>query len=292
MALAAEFAAVATIPSTEVDPAVGCSAGTWEPREREFTNQAMAFFAQRASELPILYQDVSDMADSPEGFRHSDGVSSIHVLPIGRRPEAVLLVVHADPGLRGFTELCQRVATGMSDAAEVVIRRAVAQERLRDENARLARVVRTDALTGVASRAAWEGALYAEELHRGRSGAPVSVVIVDIDELKTINDEGGHAAGDELLRQSAAVLAKAVRATDLVARIGGDEFGVLLRYTNAEQAAAWCVRLDELLHELEGPSSSCSVGFASVPPHETLAAALHDADRRMYTNKKLGRRSS
>jgi diguanylate cyclase (GGDEF)-like protein len=291
-ALAAEFAAVATIPSNDVDAAVGVSAGGWEPSENEHTTRAMSFFAERAEDLPILYQDVGEVTEPPEGFRDSDGVSSIYVLPIGRRPEAILLAAHARPGLRGFTELCQRVATGMSDAAEVVIRRAVAQERLKDENARLARVVRTDALTGVASRTAWEGALYAEELHRGRSGAPVSVVVVDVDELKAINDEAGHAAGDELLRQSAAVLAKSVRATDLVARIGGDEFGVLLRYTSAEQAEAWCERLDERLRELESPALSWSVGFASVPPHETLAAALHDADRRMYMRKKLGRRSS
>jgi diguanylate cyclase (GGDEF)-like protein len=291
MALSAEFTAVATIPSNQMDAEVGVSAGAWEPSGNELTTGAMAFFTERATDLPILYQDVTETTDPPEGFRQSDGVSSIHVLPIGRRPEAILLVVHATPGLRGFTELCQRVATGMSDAAEVVIRRADAQERLRDENARLARVVRTDALTGVASRAAWEGAMYAEELHRARSGAPMSVVIIDVDQLKTINDKAGHAAGDELLRQSAAVLAESVRATDLVARIGGDEFGVLLRYTNAEQAEAWCARLDERLRELEGPKLSWSVGFASVPPHETLAAALHDADRRMYMRKKRTRRS-
>jgi diguanylate cyclase (GGDEF)-like protein len=116
-------------------------------------------------------------------------------------------------------------------------------------------------------------------------------VIVDIDQLKTINDEVGHAAGDELLRKSAAILAESVRATDLVARIGGDEFGVLLRYTDAEQAEAWCSRLDERLGELEGHSLSWSVGFACVPPHETLAAALHDADRRMYMKKRLGRQT-
>jgi diguanylate cyclase (GGDEF)-like protein len=115
------------------------------------------------------------------------------------------------------------------------------------------------------------------------------VVIVDIDQLKTVNDEAGHAAGDELLRQSASVLAESVRATDLVARIGGDEFGVLLRYTDAGQAEAWCARLDERLRQLPGHSLSWSVGFASVPPHETLAGALHEADRRMYAKKRLGR---
>ena len=290
-ALSAEFAAVATIASGETDAAIGVSAGPWQPPDPASTARAMSYFADRVSELPLIYQDVGEMTDPPEGFSQSDGVSSIHVLPIGRGPDAILLVAHAEPGMRGFTELCQRVASGMSDAAELVIRRTIAQEQLREENARLARVVRTDALTGVASRAAWEGALYAEELHRGRSGSPVSVVIVDIDELKAINDEVGHAAGDELLRQSAAVLAESIRATDLVARIGGDEFGVLLRYTSAEQAEAWCERLDERLRELEGDSLRWSVGFASVPPHETLAAALHDADRRMYMRKKLGRRS-
>ena len=100
-ALSAEFAAVATIPSNEVDPAVEFSAGAWEPSDHELSARAMAYFAERATDLPILYQDVSELPDSPEGFRHSDGVSSINVLPIGRRPEAILLLVHANPGLRG-----------------------------------------------------------------------------------------------------------------------------------------------------------------------------------------------
>ncbi len=291
IALSAEFAAVATIASGEVDPAIGVSAGRWQPRDSDAAARALAQFATRTTELPLLYQDVSDMPDPPEGFAQADGVSSIYVLPIGQDPDALMFVVHADPGLRGFTALCQRVAHGMSDAAELVVRRTIAQERLQEENARLAQVIRTDALTGVASRTAWEGALYAEELHRGRSGSPVSVVIVDIDELKRINDEIGHAAGDELLRRSAALLSDSVRATDLVARIGGDEFGVLLRYTNAEQAQIWCSRLEDRVRESEGNSLSFSVGFASVPPHETLSEAVHDADRRMYMRKRLGRRS-
>ncbi len=287
--LSAEFAAVATIPSASVDRAIGCSAGAWEPRDRDAPARALARLAARGGELPILCQDVTEMPDAPEGFRHEDGVSSICVLPIGSPAVAVMLVVHADPGLRGFTALCQRVASGMSDAAELVVRRALAQQRLREENARLAEQVRTDALTGVASRSAWDEAIRGEELRDGRSHGPVSVVIVDVDGLKAVNDEAGHAAGDELLRRCAQVLAGRIRPTDLVARIGGDEFGVLLRHTDAREAQEWCRRLDLELSATGDRSLRCSLGCASSPPPGTVAAAVDEADRRMY-ERKLERR--
>ncbi|MBV9473863.1 MAG: diguanylate cyclase [Solirubrobacterales bacterium] len=290
MALSAEFAAVATIPSGDVDQEIGISAEGWGPPDPDAAARALAKFGSRAADLPLLCQDMAAMPDAPEGFRHSDGASSLHVLPVGSPAVATMLIVHAEPGLRGFTALCQRVAGAMSDAAELVVRRAIAQERLRTENVRLTEKVRTDELTGVASRSAWEEALGAEELHRGRSGAPVSIVIVDVDELKAVNDELGHAAGDALLRRCAGVLADAVRATDLVARIGGDEFGVLLRYADAEEARSWCERLEERRQQ-EQPTPRWSIGFASAPPHSTVAAALDDADRRMY-KRKLGGRST
>ena len=148
-----------------------------------------------------------------------------------------MILVHADPVPRGFTMLCQRLARSVSEAAEIVIRRAVVQEDLAEENALLSHRVSTDALTGVASRAAWEEALRREELHRSRNGAPTSIAIFDVDGLKMINDTAGHAAGDELLKACAQELARNSRATDLVARLGGDEFAVLLRYTNDHDAA-------------------------------------------------------
>jgi diguanylate cyclase (GGDEF)-like protein len=169
------------------------------------------------------------------------------VLPVGSPAVAVLLVAHAGPGLRGFTDLCQRVASAMSDAADVVVRRGIAQDRLQAENARLSTQLRTGALTGIASRSAWEEALRSQERHLGRNPAPASVVIIDVDGLKMVNDVDGHAAGDLLLRRCAELLADSVRATDLVARIGGDEFGVLLRHTDEEQALIWCERLESRL---------------------------------------------
>lgn len=286
-ALSAEFAAVATMPSSEVDWTLGVSTGDWEPRDPDAVTRALVRFGARVAELPMLWQDVSDMPESPEGFGHADGVSSIYALPIGSPAVAILFVVHAAPGLRGFTALCQRVANGMSEAAEVVVRRVIDQEQLRAENSHLAEKLRTDELTGVASRSAWAEALRAAELHRGRSGAPVTVVIVDVDRLKAVNDVAGHAAGDGLLRRCAQLLADSVRATDLVARIGGDEFGVLLRYTDVDRAREWCQRL----LASDDYSQRLSFGYASVPPHSTVAEAVRDADRRMYESK-LARHSA
>jgi diguanylate cyclase (GGDEF)-like protein len=290
-ALSCEFGAVMTLPSDEVDLALGWADRGWRPPDVDATRRALTHFAGRLHDLPVLCQDTEAVADSmPEGFRRDAGASSIHVLPIGRPAVALLLVVHAEPGLRGFTALCQRVARAMSDGAEVVVRRALAQERLASENAALAQRLRTDVLTGVASRAAWEETIRAEELHRARGGQPVSVVVVDLDDLKAINDRDGHQAGDQALRACAAVLSDVVRATDVVARLGGDEFGVLLRYTDGEQAKAWCARLEARLTRERPAPLGCSLGTASAPPHATLAEALAEADRQMYAAKARNRR--
>jgi diguanylate cyclase (GGDEF)-like protein len=179
-----------------------------------------------------------------------------------------------------------QVAERLADELEAL---TAAYQRLRLEKEELAERLHRDAVTGVASRAAWEEAVEREELHRGRSGSTTSVAIVDVDGLKAINDEIGHAFGDEILRQCGALLARSVRGTDMVARIGGDEFGILLRYTDAQRAETWCARLEERRRELHHPLLSLSVGTASVPPSRSVAEAVHEADRQMYKMKKLAR---
>jgi diguanylate cyclase (GGDEF)-like protein len=292
-ALSCEFGAAMTLPSDDHAGVIGWASHGWKPAEQELLEQAMNELVSRRQRFPLLYQDAAAAADLPAGFMRRDGVSALHMRLVGEPAVGALLVVHAEPCLRGFTALCQRVARGISDGADVVVRRALAQERLTFENARLAQRLHTDAMTGVASRAAWEEVLAIEELHRGRSGATSALVIVDVDGLKAVNDSDGHAAGDVLLRTCARLLAANTRATDVVARIGGDEFAALLRYSDEEAAAAWCDRLTRRLDALDDtPGASrltISVGFAQTTPEITIAEALGQADRRMYEQKHARR---
>jgi len=147
-----------TFPTDHHEGMIGWSSHGWEPAREALLVQAMLTLAGRAGSFPLLYQDAAAAVDLPPGFTRSDGVSALHARLVGDPAVGALLVVHAEPRLRGFTALCQRVARGMSDGADVVVvRRALTQERRTAENARLAELLHTDALTGVVSRAGWEG---------------------------------------------------------------------------------------------------------------------------------------
>jgi diguanylate cyclase (GGDEF)-like protein len=287
-ALSCEFGAVVAF-AADGGSCIGHSDRGWMPSTAEDLAGALMPLVSKEIELPLLVQDCGCAPGVPSALM-ANGATSIHALSIGRPPVAVMLMVHADAVPRGFTMLCQRVARAITDAAELVIRRALAQEELAAENQRLERRVRTDALTGIASRAAWDEALAREELHLARSGSPTAVALFDLDGLKVANDEEGHAAGDLLLRECAAILAGGSRATDLVARLGGDEFAALLRYTEEDSARHWCERIEEAIAARNARSDrralSVAYGVASVPPAGSLANALAEADRRMYEAKK------
>ena len=164
--------------------------------------------------------------------------------------------------------------------------------------ARVSRMVNvdlaTDELTGTLNRRGLLAAAERAVARARRRSEDVTLAALDLDDLKQVNDAEGHGAGDDLLRSAGAALSASVRATDVVARIGGDEFGVLLRYTDEEAAEAWCTRLLDSLavaRERGDRAPSCSLGFASVPPADTLAEALAEADRRMYAVKAAKRRT-
>ena len=121
----------------------------------------------------------------------------------------------------------------------------------------------TDPLTGVGNRRAWDRLLEAEEARCHRYGSVASLVAIDLDELKRVNDRQGHAAGDRLLRRAAQVIDSTRRAADVVARLGGDEFGVLA--VECDEPAAK-VLADRLRGALEAAGIRASVGHATRQP--------------------------
>lgn len=146
---------------------------------------------------------------------------------------------------------------------------------------------RIDPLTGLANRRAWQEAVTAFGADAGRGAV---VLVADLDGLKRVNDDQGHAAGDELLRAMADVLRSALPAGSVAARLGGDEFGALVplpgsvpsgdRRRTTGAALADAVRRAVAAHPgVVGVPLSCSIGWAATAPGESPALAAEQADR-------------
>ncbi|NLC70680.1 MAG: diguanylate cyclase [Desulfuromonadaceae bacterium] len=138
-----------------------------------------------------------------------------------------------------------------------------------------------DILTGLYNRAFFNEEL--ERLARGRM-FPMSIVMADLNGLKKVNDTLGHEAGDHLLRLAAGIILKAFRAEDIVARVGGDEFAVLLPDT-AQNVAEKIVKKIKTCPEIKAGLVSIAFGVASAENKDHLAATLRLSDQRMYLDK-------
>ena len=158
--------------------------------------------------------------------------------------------------------------------------------RLRRTEAELSRLALHDDLTGLANRRAF--VTVGEQLLRmaERAGDTVLVVYADLDGMKAINDRYGHAAGDDALRQAARLLKETFREADLVARIGGDEFCVLLPGRAAEAKASIDRLREVLVNQWPGfPAVSLSLGVAEGWPGCTIEDLICRADAAMYSDK-------
>ncbi|MFD0482123.1 EAL domain-containing protein [Kineococcus sp. GCM10028916] len=147
-------------------------------------------------------------------------------------------------------------------------------------------VAERDALTGVGNRRAWDTALAAEETRAQRLGSTASVLVLDLDGLKALNDTRGHDAGDEVIRCAARVVDDHLRPEDLVVRLGGDEFAALLPDADRARAAAVAERLRA---ELGSAGVRVSIGAATRRAATGLGVAWHEADAAMYADKAARR---
>jgi diguanylate cyclase (GGDEF)-like protein len=186
----------------------------------------------------------------------------------------------------------------ISDDDRRLLRTFAVQAAISLDNQRLMRekeeLAAKDGLTGVFNRTYLEIALQRTSSHLHRNGGRASVLFLDVDDLKHINDSYGHAAGDGLLRDMAAVLLLSCRETDIVARYGGDEFVVLMPDTDATGARRVGDKIIAAMrqrngHQPEDPPLSASLGVHTADG-SSVEGLLQEADRRMYAMKRARQR--
>jgi len=185
-------------------------------------------------------------------------------------------------------ELRARVRAGLR------LQRALAE--LEAKNELLERLALTDPLTGLANRRAFEEALSTETARATRHGKPLSLLFLDLDHFKDVNDRHGHAVGDEVLSAVSDLLKRLGRRGDMSARIGGEEFAVILPQTSLPQAKLVAERIRAALEaspvgRSQVVSVTTSIGCSSFDGSGTVAssALLRAADEALYRAKQAGR---
>jgi diguanylate cyclase (GGDEF)-like protein len=211
------------------------------------------------------------------------------VQPLRLRGAVIGAVVatHTEPGRLGMSELR---ALSLFDA--VASFRLASAWKLEE----VTRRALVDGLTGLTNRIGFEEELRASLAEQMRHQWPVSLVLVDVDNFKNVNDSQGHEAGDEVLRAVAKTLEDGVRTTDVCARVGGDEMALILKDTDVEGARELAERLRAAIEALrvsgygEPITVTASLGVVTYPKEVTDWNALYrSADQALYRAKAAGR---
>lgn len=173
-----------------------------------------------------------------------------------------------------------------------------AERRIKELQVELEQVsekVREDQLTGTLNRRGLEDAFQRELARSDRTGSPVTVAVLDLDNFKRLNDTYGHQAGDEALIHLTRVVRDTLRPTDVIARFGGEEFVIILPDTDAEEGVKVMTRVQRnltkrfFLHKNEKLLITFSAGVAQRAPDEAAEAVIARADQAMYQAKQAGR---
>lgn len=219
----------------------------------------------------------------------AEGVVSVLALPIRHATTVVgtLLVMSRQP--RTFQPQEIALLERLSLQAAVAIDNAQARERL-------ARLAYRDELTGLDNRRTFDERLTQEILRSRRYAYTCSLLVIDVDHFKRVNDSYGHQAGDIALRRLAGLIESQIRASDRAARYGGEEFAVILPQTDSRAARPIADRIRELIESTPVESGAdvlsitVSIGIAAYPGSGKTAAELFaSADRALYRAKQSGR---
>lgn len=154
---------------------------------------------------------------------------------------------------------------------------------------------RLDSPTGLLNQGAWRSAINEEFNVLKRVGGITTLALLDIDHFKAVNDGFGHLTGDEVIKLFGGVIQKLKRSTDIAGRMGGDEFGLVLRGSDEEQAKTVVARMQQMLGEafldrIDLPAVSLSVGVAQFSPQfDSVEHWINTCDAALYDAKRQGR---
>jgi diguanylate cyclase (GGDEF)-like protein len=248
----------------------------------------------RAEHPDVVLMDLlmprMDGLQALERLRADPATSDIPVIFVSGRGDDAVKVRSLDLGAVDFLQkpFSERELRARVDRTLRFVR---TQTQLRE-------LAQTDPLTGLANLRAFRARLDEEVKRARRYRTPLACVMADMDQLKPVNDELGHAAGDRAIAAVAAVIREELRETDFGARYGGDEFVVLLPHTGAEEARVFaervCARLKRAELEIAGRrvQIGASFGVACLPddaPDGVPEELVHAADAALYQAKRAGR---
>jgi diguanylate cyclase (GGDEF)-like protein len=278
-AVEACFASMATIVEPNADGSFEITGSAGVPIEivelRESVRPSASLHAFYARS-PDFVADVSTNPGVSPLLIQATGLASVLYEPILRhdKPVGVLSIGWSQPR-PAVDERTGTIAAFLAAEAGAALERA-------DLISRLDSLARTDDLTRLPNRRAWDETL--KRALENTHGERLCIALLDLDHFKSFNDKHGHSAGDQLLREAAIEWRAQLRDGDCLARIGGEEFAVLLPSCDQQQAAAVLDRL-----RTATPTATCSIGLAEHIARETPAELTIRADQALYEAKHQGR---
>jgi diguanylate cyclase (GGDEF)-like protein/PAS domain S-box-containing protein len=234
-----------------------------------------------------MYADPQDRLKFLEAMQESGEVVDYEVRVKAKNGQLLYVSVFAH-----FVYDSSGKKTGVEGTFRDITERKHTAEELKRLNELLVRRATTDHLTGISNRLKFSEALDSEIKRSRRYDIPLSLVMFDIDHFKRINDTYGHQAGDRVLCELAELIVKIVRANDLFARWGGEEFMVLTTETSGESARILAEKLREIVdkNEFSGVGHvTCSFGVVQLDRDDNIEQFTRRADQALYRAKTLGR---
>jgi diguanylate cyclase (GGDEF)-like protein len=264
---------------------------------------SLVHYIARTKESIVIHEALKEklVASDPYVQRHRP--RSLLILPILHQGELTGMLYLENNAVSGaFTENRLKVLQLLASQAAISIENASLyadmEARVAARTAELKAMSLRDGLTGVANRRAFDERLQEELARSRRNGRPLSLLIIDIDHFKRVNDTYGHPVGDACLRRMGeTLLAKCQRATDFVARYGGEEFAIVLPDTDIKNALAFADRVRSAIEQIvlevgdiRHPITA-SIGAAQAGPKSLTDSAylIAAADRGLYAAKAAGR---